>query len=224
MRQRSESGSRWLRSLVVLLVIFGLFALLIPPCHDRFLKFARLHSYTSHAKSILAGLRIYAADYEGAYPMEDEGGRAFGTSTEAFGHMMEKTHIKADVIFYVRGNPAKTQAPINDGKLTTGECSYSYASGQSDSDWETSPLLAQEMTGVGTFGENHPFLKERQAVVGYVGGHARIEQLSSRKPGATIPGPPGSGIDNIFEQGTKLEDGTFKGGFLAVPASNILHP
>ncbi len=208
----------------MLLVIFGLFALLIPPCYDDLLKRTRLISHVNHVKSILAGLRIYAADYGGHFPYEDDQGRVFVTSTEAFRHMMEKTDIKADQNFYVKGNPAKTQEPLNDGKLTAGECCYSYVTGQTVLHWETSPLVGHEMTGEGTFGASLPYLREKRAVVGYVGGSARIERLSSRKPGAAIHGPLGSGIDNIFEQGTLLEDGTFEDGYLAVPTSNILHP
>ncbi len=199
-------------------------ALLLPPCYHDFKARARLHFYASCTKSITTGLRMFAGEYKGRFPFEDDQERAFTTSTDAFGHMMKKGGITSDEIFYIRSNPLKPQEPNNDGTLLPSENCLSYVTNQSLSDWELSPLVAHEMTGVGTYGENHPFLKSRRAIVGYVGGHARIEKLSSSKPGATIPGPPDSGIDNIFEQGTKLEDGTFKDGFLAVPTSNILHP
>ncbi len=206
-----------------MLVIAGVFVLILPPSSD----WARGEPFlqdVSHLKGVLFGLRAYAADHEGRFPWKDHEGKAFSTSTEAFQHLMTDGDFKSDQIFWVLGNPEKRAVPIADGILTSQECSFSYVSSQMSPDWSTSPLVAHEMNGVGTFGRNHPYLRRQRAVVGYVGGHARVELLSSRRPGATIPGPPGSGIDNIFEEGTKLEDGTFKGGYLAVPTSNLLHP
>lgn len=213
-----------LLELMVVITIIAILASISAPTYNAAIGRTRLIKDTSHAKSILAGMRIFASDWEGSFPFVDDDANEFSTSTDAFQYMMQEGGITSDEIFYVKGNPEKNLPANNDGELLPEENCLSYVTNQTDTSWSTSPLISHEMTGVGTFGENHPYLTAKRAVVGYVGGHARIEKLTAPTDGATIKGPPGSGIENIFEQGTIDEEGKISGGYLSVGTDNILHP
>jgi len=215
----------WLKRIALSVVVLVFFlGVVIPGCHTEIHNKSRLYSYVVHQKSILAGMRVFAQDWDGHFPYANFEDDPFTTSTEALQFLMQEIGVSSETIFYVKGNPEKS-LPNGDGILEPAENCMSYVSNQTISMPGGSPLIADEMTGPGTFGEHHPLLHKRKAVVGYIDGHASFENLSSRKPGATIPGPRGSGIDNIFEPAIYDEEGNWTGGgYLAVPTENILHP
>jgi len=79
-----------------------------------------------------------------------------------------------------------------------------------------SPVLADEMISPGVYGAGHPWLKEGCAVVAYLQGHAKVERLTRKSPGATVRGPRDSGMTDIFQLRPV--------GKLAVPRDHILLP
>jgi len=213
-----------LLELMVVITIIAIIASISAPTYSIAVGKARQTKDVAHQKAILAGMRVFATDWDGSFPYVDYDANEFTTSTDAFQFFMQETGVATETIFYVKGNPEKNLPPNGDGILEPEENCLSYVKGQFDSGSGASPLISNEMTGVGTFGENHPYLASRRAVVGYVDGHAAIEKLNSNLEGATIPGPPGSGIDNIFEEATIDEEGQISGGYLAVETDNVLHP
>jgi hypothetical protein len=66
----------------------------------------------------------------------------------------------------------------------------------------------------GSYGQFHPWLEQKKAVVGYVGGQVKQDKLSTNQPGATVKGPRGSNIDDIFQTGQRDEEGRITGGLL----------
>jgi len=219
-----RSGLNLKEVILALVVLVGLWIVLFPSEVRVRGKCGPLYRELSHQKSLVLGFQVYAMDYEGHFPHCDSGGTPFTTSTAVFRHSMKEIGISAESVFWTIGNPEKPRLN-NDGILQPEENCLSYVTNQTTSTLGSSPLITQEMSGPGNFGEHHPFLHGRKAVVGYVDGHAAIETLSSRRPGATIPGPPDSGIDNIFEPAVYDEEGNWTGGgYLAVPTENILHP
>lgn len=188
---------------------------------------ARMQQDLSQVSQILKMCKLHAMDWEGGFPLLDPDSTSdelFKTSTEAFNHLMETVEIHDEAVFYVRGNPDKLAKPNGDGFLEKRENSYVYVTGQSDSFSAVSPLIADEMASPGVYGSKHPWLRQGKAVVGTVGGAVKLMDLSKTSPGATVVGPPRSGIDDIFQEAQVDEEGRITGGWLAVDRSNILLP
>jgi len=168
----------------------------------------------TNQRSIIMSMIDYAKEHEGRFPDKDDG-VPFATSTEAYQYLLELGELKEEY-FYTRRNPEKSQWPNEDGTLTVHENCMVYVTGQNDSMSIDSPLTADEMEEPGIYGKRHPWLKRRYAVIGYVGGHAKASKLSQKAPGATVLGPPDSGITDIFQPRPT--------GLLSVPRENILLP
>lgn len=169
----------------------------------------RQHSIAKH-------LIFYAKEHQGNLPVQDEAGATFTTSTEAFQFLMESSEAFRDDYFYRAGNPAKRTRPVNDGSLNPSENGVIYVTGLNLSMPPDSPLIADEMESPGVYGAHHPRLKKGQAIVAYLDGHVKAERLNRKEPGATVPGPVGSGMKDIFQERPA--------GLLPVPRENILLP
>jgi len=76
-----------------------------------------------------------------------------------------------------------------------------------------------EMEGPGAYGEFHPWLASKKAVIGYVGGHVAKERLTESTPGATVQSRDGL-IKDIFQK----RDPEGGGGKLDTDTSNVLLP
>ena len=182
-------------------------------------------------KQITTACSSFAADWDGSYPNFDPenvgGGQeesGFGSSTEAFNVLIPE-YVDTETIFWIKtNNPDKMMAPREDGELTQQENTYAYVTNQSNTSYSGSPLVADgEMDGPGTYGEFHPWLQSKTAVIGYVGGHVIKERLSSNQPGATVRSKDGL-IQDIFQKRAVGEDGGGSGGNLSVASDNILLP
>lgn len=167
-------------------------------------------------RSIVMSMINYAKDHDGRFPTANDAGVPFTNSTEAFQYLIEHSDGLKEEYFYVPGNPQKRRGADNDRVLTVQENCLIYVTEQNDAMSMDSPLTADEMETPGVYGKNHPWLKNGRAAVGYAGGHANVEKLNQKLPGATIQGPPGSGITDIFEPRPA--------GLLSVPRENILLP
>ena len=156
---------------------------------------------------------------------------AFSTSTEAF-NVLIPDYIDTEIVFWIQTkDPEKLQPPREDGKLENSENVYCYVAGQTDTSFSRSPLVADGlMDGPGEYGEFHPWLKSKKAVVGYCGGHVQEETLSSATAGATIRSKDRL-VENIFEQRIVSDDsggegggGGASGGWLDTKKENVLLP
>lgn len=230
---RKKKGAFTLLELMVVITIIAILASVSFPAMNKMIVKARMSKDQQHMKEVLKMFKLYAMDNEGSYPSidtSDDGGgdggddTLFTNSTDAFNELMRETDVDAEEVFYVKGNPTKPRSPNGDGILEPKENSYSYVVGQSDSMSGRSPIIADEMDGQGTYGPNHPWLSRGEAIIGFVGGDVRTMDLDSEEPGAKVKGPKGSGIDDIFQMGSKDDEGKITGGWLDVDPGNIVHP
>lgn len=55
--------------------------------------------------------------------------------------------------------PDKLRPPVEDGKLESKECAYVYVTGQTNTSFSRSPLIADEMESAGTYSKYHPLVE-----------------------------------------------------------------
>lgn len=229
MKPRKRNQGFTLIELMVVITIIAILASVTVPVVTKVKGRADLSRDISNARQIVLALKAFAGDWDGVYPAWDPsdnsssgsgGDSGFGTSTEAFNVLMNEGYIDTEGIFWMSTkNPDKMRPPREDGELESNENCYSYVMGLTDTSFSRSPLIADEMEGPGTFGEFHPWLDMRQAVIGYSGGHVVAERLDSDQPGATVK--TRDGIE-IFKERSGGDDGG--GGLLDTSQSNVLNP
>jgi len=175
---------------IILAAVSGLFILsaMTPPDHTMLRK-----DRANQLRGIMMSLHQYAGDHQGQFPPA-----VGGNSTDTLQILITPEGL-SDRHFYLPGNPGKRTAPNDDGKLEPHENCVTYVSGQSEATPIDSPLVADEMLTPGVYGKHHIFLRNGIAFVGYVGGQVQPEKLSRRSPGATVLGPSGSGMIDIFQ-------------------------
>jgi len=219
--------------LLVVIAIIGILASSAMPAYNGIQERAKRTKDVNNIKQILLGCRAFAADWEGLYPSfdpdaeQDGGGEdaAFGTSTEAF-NVLIPDYIDTEIIFWMQTkHPDKLRPPREDGNLEDSENVYCYVVGQTDTSFSRSPLVADGiMDGPGEYGEHHPWLKSKKAVVGFCGGHVTEESLTSATAGATVRSKDRL-TENIFEKREVDEEGGgSSGGWLSVDIDNVLLP
>ncbi len=227
MKVKRKNQGFTLIELLVVITIIAVLASMAMPAYNKVQERAKIIKDTNNIKQIILACRTFASDWDGVFPSFDPdqtgGGEdsKFSTSTEAF-NVLVPDYVDTELIFWIQTkNPNKLRAPTEDGELTSDEVSYAYVVGQTDSSFSRSPLVADgEMDGPGTYGEYHPWLSSKKAVIGYCGGHVVEERLTSSEPGATVQTRDGL-IQDIFQ---KREPGGQGGGLLDVSTDNVLLP
>ena len=229
-----RKGAFTLIELLVVIAIIGILASSAMPAYNGIQERAKRTKDVNNIKQILLGSRAFAADWEGLYPSfdpdaEQEGGggedATFATSTEAF-NVLIPDYIDTEIIFWMQTkDPDKLRPPREDGTLEDSENVYCYVVGQTDTSFSRSPLVADGlMDAPGEYGEYHPWLKSKKAVIGYCGGHVQEETLTSASAGATVRSKDRL-VENIFEKRTTDEEGEgSSGGWLSVEKENVLLP
>ena len=219
--------------LLIVITIIGILASTATPAYNGIQERGKRIKAVSNVKNIIIGCRAFAADWDGLYPSFDpdedtssgENDEGFATSTEAF-NVLIPDYIDSESIFWTQTkDPDRLRAPREDGELESEENVFCYVTGQTDTSFSRSPLVADGlMDAIGQYGEFHPWLKSKKAIVGYCGGHVSEERLTSAAPGATIRSKDGL-VDDIFEKRAVDEDGEGSGGgWLDVDEDNVLLP
>ena len=232
---RKKRGAFTLIELLVVIAIIGILASSAMPAYNGIQERAKRTKDVNNIKQILLGCRAFAADWEGIYPSfdpdaEQSGGGGggedseFSTSTDAFNALIPD-YIDTEIVFWLQTkHPDKIQPPKEDGEVesqATGSCS---ASGPTDTSFSRSPLVADGlMDGPGKYGEYHPWLKSKKAVIGFCGGHVSEETLTSATAGATVRSKDRL-VENIFEEREVSEDEGSSGGWLDTKSDNVLLP
>ncbi len=213
--------------LLVVITIIAILASLAMPAYTKIQESAKITKDVSNARQIILSCNSFASDYDGLFPSfdpESEGDdSSFSTSTDAF-NVLIPDYVDQESIFYTAGNPDKPRAPSENSELEQSENSYVYVSGQTNTTFSRSPLVADEMESPGTYGENHPWLKSKKAVVGYCGGNVAAEFLTDSQPGATVRTKDNRIKDIFMKRSGDDEGGSSGGGLLATDTSNILLP
>lgn len=225
-------GAFTLIELLVVIAIIGILASSAMPAYNGIQERAKRTKDINNIKQILLACRAFAADWEGLYPSFDpdadeeaEGeDSSFSTSTDAFNALIPE-YIDTEIVFWMQTkHPDKLQPPKEDGELENKENVYAYATGQTDTSFSRSPLVADGlMDGPGEYGEYHPWLKSKKAIIGFCGGHVSEEALSSAAPGATVRSKDRL-VDNIFDERQVEEGGKASGGWLDTKKDNLLLP
>ncbi len=218
--------------LLVVIAIIGILASVAMPAYNGIRQQGLMTKDVNNIKQIVLGCRNFATDWEGLYPSFDpeaasEGGGdedSFSNSADAF-NVLIPDYIDTELVFWIQTkDPERLRQPRDDGDLESTETTYAYVTGQTDTTYSRSPLVADGlMDSPGVMGEYHPWLNKKRAVVGYCGGHVVVERLTGPSAGATIRSPDGL-ADNIFDERQLDDEGKASGGFLAVPQDNVLLP
>tara|TARA_R110002096_G_scaffold84777_8_gene195533 strand:+ start:892 stop:1590 length:699 start_codon:yes stop_codon:yes gene_type:complete len=225
-----RKGAFTLIELLVVIAIIGILASSAMPAYNGIQERAKRTKDVNNIKQILLGSRAFAADNEGLYPSYDPdadsagGADEFSTSTDAF-NVLIPDYIDSEIIFWMQTkDPDKLRPPREDGELESEENVYAYVKGQTDTSFSRSPLVADGlMESPGSYGEYHPWLKSKKAVVGFCGGHVTEEKLTSASPGATVKSKDGL-VDNIFTKRETDDGGKSSGGWLDTKEENVLLP
>jgi prepilin-type N-terminal cleavage/methylation domain-containing protein len=212
-----------LLELMVVITIIALLATMSMPAYSLWVTKARMTKDVSNQKQIITALRLFAFDNEGSFPKGEQAGAEFSSSTEAFKYLIRETDLGTEEIFFTQGNPQKTVPPNNDGDLVKEENCMSYVLGMTDTSPARAPIVADEMESPGTYGDTHPWLNQKKAVVGYVGGQVKIEKITSNRAGATVKV---GDIQDIFQPGEQDDQGKYTGGFLpaGISSDKVLIP
>lgn len=209
--------------LLVVITIIAILASMAMPAYNKITERAKITKDVNNIKQILLACRTFSADNDGIFPAydpEEPDSEKFGTSTEAWNALVPD-YVDTESIFWIQTqNPDKLRPPAEDDDIEQEENTYTYVVGQTDTTFSRSPLVADEQDGAGTYGEYHPWLESKKAVIGYCGGQVVEERLTSNEAGATVTTKDRL-IEDIFQKREKGSDG---GGLLAVDADNILNP
>lgn len=228
--KRNDRGFT-LIELMVVITIIAILASIATPAFTTMNRNAKITKDSSNVRQIILACKAFGGDFD-VYPSfnpfedsEEGGGGAdeseMSSSTEAFNVLIDGGYIDQEAIFWYTME-GKMRPPKEDGELEDTEVTYSYVTGQSDATYSRSPLIADEQESTGTYGEYHPWLIARKAVVGYCGGQVIAERLDSNMAGATVRTKQDNSA--IFEKREVTEGGGTSGGLLAVDEENVLHP
>jgi prepilin-type N-terminal cleavage/methylation domain-containing protein len=152
---------------------------------------AQMARSTANARSIVMGLRAWAGDNQGVFPVEETyEGEEIVSSNDAFRDLIPY-YIDTEAIFAVArsnyGKQADNRIEELDEILEPGENHFAYVAGLTDTSRSNWPLVTDGTSGNGTYvsepGEKGGCWEGRKAIVAYVGGSAAAVRLRGERGG-----------------------------------------
>ncbi|MDB6148643.1 MAG: prepilin-type N-terminal cleavage/methylation domain [Chthoniobacter sp.] len=193
-------------TLIELLVVISIIAILagiaLPVFGEVQIRGAQTKAL-SNAKQVGISLRLFAADYNGNFPIFTNPSEATGTantSNEIF-QTLVPDYLPDEGVFSIPGSAyckPKAGSKMGDGKIAAGENEWAYVVGLSDTSTSLFPLLADGFAPGGTnyvSDETKPggVWKAKKAVVVRVDGSGTVETTYKRGTGkdakATVKRP-----------------------------------
>lgn len=214
-------------TLIELLVVISIIAILAGIALPVFSSVQTKGAQTkdlSNAKQIGLGLRLYAADNNGAFPTSDPTAGS-GTAADSNGAFLNivPTYVPSQKIFYVGGSVWSTgNAPMEystSGTLMTGQNAYAYVAGLQDS-WNTSfPLVADAFSPtIGLYssiqGQKGGVWKGQKAIIVRIDDSATVETVKQ-------------GDWKVYANGSNTDSSTtdiFTVGNTWLPGCKVLNP
>lgn len=202
----------WIITLIVLGVVVGgivlLGVLLLVPTLSSIRNDAARLRNANNIREINKALLFYAVENDGHLPKKE----GFKTSDQLFTSMVLDRNPKIGEAIFCPPTALSPKPPVEDNLLNPGENVYLYVAGQKIDDPSFSPLVADGlMVKPGIYAEEHPFYRQKKAVVGFVDGHVETLLLNSKSSADGANGKP------VFKS---IENG----GLMSVSEDSILYP
>ncbi len=181
-------------SLIELLTVVSIMAILgtiAVPAMTSAMTSAQMARTMANARSISMGLRQFASDNGGTFPVEEDlEGNPISSSNDAFRSLVPY-YIDTEKIFALKRSAYGKEA---DGRqeevseiLEPGENHFAYIAGLSDTSQSSWPLVVDGTNGSGLYvterGEKGGAWEARKAVVAFVGGNAEVIPLRGPRDG-----------------------------------------
>lgn len=133
--------------LVVIAIIAGLAAMSYGPIMKKLREGEQAKAITK-GKNLSVALFGYAAKNDGLFPEGDD-------VYEAFQELIDTEAVDDEEIFWVKENSATgtvvNKKPDNDGEVETGECSWGYVAGLTNTSKTNTPLIFDSSAKAGSF-------------------------------------------------------------------------
>jgi prepilin-type N-terminal cleavage/methylation domain-containing protein len=213
-------------TLVELLVVITIIATLAGiafPVYNQVQEKGKQTKALAAAKQIGLACKIYASDYDGAFPKyKDTATPSTGdpddnpsTANQVYQSLIAGGYVPDESIFFTQGSGYSTKTPNNNKTIDNGENNYGYVWGLSDTDTPAFPLVADGWVagkpGEYTADSTAPggVWKGKKAIVIRVDMSGKVENLNAAKVvfGPTINNNKG----NIF---TKVSGADGEAGWL----------
>ena len=174
--------------------IMAILTAVATPGIQRAMMNAKQGATLSNARNVVIGLRSYAQDYDGMFPVTDLEGEEFDSSNAAFRELLPE-YIDSERIFAISrsawGPKADGRIDEPEDRLEAGENHFAYIAGldsTSRSDW---PLVIDGTNGSGLYtktkGAKGGCWEGLKAIVVTVGGSAQATRLLGDKDARHIP-------------------------------------
>jgi len=187
---RRTRGFSLLELMVVVSIMAMLAAIAFPAMRTSMVN-AQMARSTSDARSIVLGLRAFAADNDGLFPVgETREGEPIATSNDAF-RVLLPVYIDNERIFAVSrsawGREADNRIDDPGDILEAGENHFAYIAGLLDTSRSHWPLVVDGTDGSGVYAEDlgrrGGCWEGHKAIVATVGGSASVIRLAGERGG-----------------------------------------